>query len=118
MPKTWACCPPWPAALFTHLPGRRQPSTPSISSVTVASFLRNGSSRLRSAEPRIHQGVYDVLSVEASVNSRTSYGGTAPANVAAMAAELAGMARWDGDEKLASALDVAADLARDAAPAV
>lgn len=38
--------------------------------------------------------------------------------VAAMAAELAGMARWDGDEKLASALDVAADLARDAAPAV
>ncbi len=42
---------------------------------------------LRSVEPRIHQGVHDVLSVEASVNSRTSYGGTAPANVAAMAAE-------------------------------
>lgn len=37
--------------------------------------------------------------------------------VAAMAAELAGMARWDGDEKLASALDIAVGLARDAAPA-
>ena len=36
--------------------------------------------------------------------------------VAAMAAELAGMARWDGDEKLASALDIAVDLAREAAP--
>jgi argininosuccinate lyase len=31
--------------------------------------------------------VFDVLTVEASVRSRTSYGGTAPANVAAMAAE-------------------------------
>jgi argininosuccinate lyase len=38
-------------------------------------------------EPRITQGVFDVLTVEASVRSRTSYGGTAPANVAAMAAE-------------------------------
>jgi argininosuccinate lyase len=42
---------------------------------------------MRAAEPRIHEGVYDVLSVAASVRSRTSYGGTAPANVAAMAAE-------------------------------
>lgn len=32
--------------------------------------------------------------------------------VAAMAAELASMARWDGDEKLASALETAADMAR------
>jgi argininosuccinate lyase len=42
---------------------------------------------MREAEPRIHDGVYGVLSVSASVRSRTSFGGTAPANVAAMAAE-------------------------------
>jgi len=38
-------------------------------------------------EPRITQDVFNVLTVEASVNSRTSYGGTAPANVAAAAAK-------------------------------
>jgi argininosuccinate lyase len=38
-------------------------------------------------EPRIHEGVFGVLTVQASVASRTSYGGTAPANVAAMARE-------------------------------
>ena len=38
-------------------------------------------------EPRIHDGVFGVLTVAASVASRTSFGGTAPANVAAMAAE-------------------------------
>jgi argininosuccinate lyase len=37
-------------------------------------------------EPRITQDVFGVLTVEASVKSRTSYGGTAPANVA-MAAQ-------------------------------
>lgn len=42
---------------------------------------------MREAEPRITEGVYDVLSVAASVRSRTSFGGTAPANVASMAAE-------------------------------
>ncbi|MFT8244706.1 argininosuccinate lyase [Roseomonas sp. BN140053] len=41
---------------------------------------------LRAEEPRIHDGVYGVLSVEASVASRTSFGGTAPANVAEAAA--------------------------------
>ncbi|WP_137179602.1 argininosuccinate lyase [Roseomonas sp. AR75] len=41
---------------------------------------------MQAVEPRITQGVFDVLSVGASVRSRTSYGGTAPANVAAMAA--------------------------------
>jgi len=34
-----------------------------------------------------------------------------------MAGELASMARWDGDEKLAEALEAAADMARRAAPA-
>ncbi|SJM66153.1 hypothetical protein FM111_11755 [Brevundimonas diminuta 3F5N] len=37
--------------------------------------------------------------------------------VAAMATELAGMARWDGDERLAGLLESAADMARRAAPA-
>jgi argininosuccinate lyase len=38
----------------------------------------------------ITAGVYDVLSVAASVASRTSYGGTAPGNVAAQAAKWMG----------------------------
>ena len=38
---------------------------------------------LQSIEPRITQDVFAVLSLEASVKSRTSYGGTAPENVAA-----------------------------------
>ena len=42
---------------------------------------------MQAAEPRIHEGVFGVLSVAASVRSRTSHGGTAPANVARMAAE-------------------------------
>lgn len=36
---------------------------------------------LQAIDIRIDQRVYDVLSVEASVNSRTSYGGTAPVRV-------------------------------------
>jgi argininosuccinate lyase len=36
---------------------------------------------LQAIDPRIHQRVFDVLSVEASVRSRTSYGGTAPERV-------------------------------------
>jgi argininosuccinate lyase len=42
---------------------------------------------MQAVEPRITESVFNVLSVAASVRSRTSYGGTAPANVAAMAAE-------------------------------
>jgi argininosuccinate lyase len=38
---------------------------------------------LQALEPRIGQGVYDVLTPEASVASRTSYGGTAPDQVRA-----------------------------------
>ncbi len=41
---------------------------------------------MQSVEPGITQDVFSVLTVEASVASRTSYGGTAPANVAAQAA--------------------------------
>ncbi|MBS0538633.1 MAG: argininosuccinate lyase [Proteobacteria bacterium] len=37
---------------------------------------------MRAVEPRIDRGVYKVLTVEASVAARKSFGGTAPANVA------------------------------------
>ncbi|HEX4892258.1 MAG TPA: argininosuccinate lyase, partial [Hyphomicrobiaceae bacterium] len=40
---------------------------------------------MQSVEPRITSDVFTVLSVEASVASRTSYGGTAPQNVRKMA---------------------------------
>ena len=42
---------------------------------------------MQAVEPRIDAGVMAVLSVDASVASRTSLGGTAPANVAAAAAQ-------------------------------
>ncbi len=42
---------------------------------------------MQAVEPRITQEVYKVLTVAASVASRTSYGGTAPTNVAAAAAK-------------------------------
>jgi argininosuccinate lyase len=41
---------------------------------------------MQAEEPRISHEVFSVLTVDASVASRTSYGGTAPANVAAQAA--------------------------------
>jgi len=40
---------------------------------------------MQSVEPRITAAVFEVLTVEASVASRTSYGGTAPGNVATAA---------------------------------
>ncbi|HET6388335.1 argininosuccinate lyase [Hyphomicrobium sp.] len=40
---------------------------------------------MQAVEPRITDAVFSVLSVENSVKSRTSYGGTAPQNVAKMA---------------------------------
>jgi argininosuccinate lyase len=40
---------------------------------------------MQEIEPRIDEGVMSVLSVENSVKSRTSYGGTAPQNVRKMA---------------------------------
>ena len=45
---------------------------------------------MHAEEPGITAAVFSVLTVDASVASRTSYGGTAPANVAAQAA------RWQG----------------------
>jgi argininosuccinate lyase len=42
-------------------------------------------SELQAVEPRIDKEVFSVLSVDASVRSRTSYGGTAPQNVRKMA---------------------------------
>ena len=40
---------------------------------------------MQSVEPRITQEIFDVLGVEKSVGSRTSFGGAAPANVRAAA---------------------------------
>ena len=40
---------------------------------------------MQAEEPGITADVFGVLTVDASVASRTSYGGTAPANVAAQA---------------------------------
>jgi argininosuccinate lyase len=40
---------------------------------------------MQAVEPRINDGVLAVLSVDSSVKSRSSYGGTAPANVKAQA---------------------------------
>jgi argininosuccinate lyase len=37
---------------------------------------------MQKIEPRVTKDVYKVLTAEASVNSRTSFGGTAPSNVA------------------------------------
>ena len=44
--------------------------------------------QMKSAHPSITEGVFDVLGVDNSVKSRTSYGGTAPDNVRAQ------IARW------------------------
>jgi len=43
---------------------------------------------LKKLDPRIDEGVYSVLTPKASVESRTSYGGTAPSQVRAQ------IARW------------------------
>jgi argininosuccinate lyase len=40
---------------------------------------------MRAVSPRITEAVYSVLSVQNSVKSRTSFGGTAPQNVRKMA---------------------------------
>ena len=42
---------------------------------------------LKAIDARIHQGIYDVLTVDASVASRMSHGGTAPAQVRARIAQ-------------------------------
>jgi argininosuccinate lyase len=44
-------------------------------------------SDMQAIEPKITEDVLNVLSVQASVESRTSYGGTAPQNVRAQAQE-------------------------------
>ncbi len=42
---------------------------------------------LQGIDPRIHAGLYDVLTVDASVASRVSHGGTAPIQVRARIAQ-------------------------------
>ncbi|WND04000.1 argininosuccinate lyase [Temperatibacter marinus] len=41
---------------------------------------------MQSVEPEIHTGIFDVLSIEASVGSRQAFGGTSPQNVKAAVA--------------------------------
>ncbi|RYE77660.1 MAG: hypothetical protein EOP19_22580, partial [Hyphomicrobiales bacterium] len=48
-------------------------STPSTPKISLA--------EMQEVEPRIGDEIFGVLGVERSVKSRTSYGGTAPANV-------------------------------------
>ncbi len=50
---------------------------------------------MQGVEARITEGVFSVLSVENSVASRTSYGGTAPHNVQKMAAKWVGQLEID-----------------------
>ncbi len=45
---------------------------------------------MREIEPKIDQGALEMLSVERSVESRTSFGGTAPDNVRRAAKEARG----------------------------
>ena len=56
---------------------------------------------MRSVEPRITEAVYDVLGVDASVASRTSYGGTAPERVREQAKGW--IARLSAERKVAPA---------------
>jgi argininosuccinate lyase len=46
---------------------------------------------LTGIDARINESIYDVLSVDASVASRVSFGGTAPANVRAAIATARGL---------------------------
>jgi argininosuccinate lyase len=66
-----------------HITGRLVAKAESMGTDLAALTLEE----MQTVEPRITEGVFGVLSVAASVRSRTSYGGTAPANVARMAAE-------------------------------
>jgi argininosuccinate lyase len=53
---------------------------------------------MQAVEPRITRDALAMLSVEASVKSRTSYGGTAPKNVSAQAK--AWLKRLEKEQKL------------------
>ncbi len=52
--------------------------------------------QMQAEEPAIHDGVFAVLSVDASIRSRRSYGGTAPENVAAQAARWLAILEQEG----------------------
>ena len=60
-----------------HLTGR----IVAVAAAKGAALSRLPLADMQAVEPRITEDVYSVLSAERSVKSRTSYGGTAPANV-------------------------------------
>ena len=66
-----------------HVTGRLVAKAESMGTDLAALTL----TEMQAVEPRITDAVFGVLSVAASVRSRTSHGGTAPANVARMAAD-------------------------------
>ena len=74
-----------------HITGR------AVKAAEEADVMLDGLSlaQLQAIDPRITAGVFDVLSVEASVSSRTSLGGTAPIRVKAAAeAAVAEVPTW------------------------
>lgn len=74
-----------------HITGR------AVKAAEGAGVMLDGLSlaQLQAIDPRITAGVFDVLSVEASVSSRTSLGGTAPIRVKAAAeAAVAEVPTW------------------------
>ena len=74
-----------------HITGR------AVKAAEEAGVMLDGLSlaQLQAIDPRITAGVFDVLSVEASVSSRTSLGGTAPIRVKAAAeAAVAEVPTW------------------------
>jgi argininosuccinate lyase len=60
-----------------HITGR----TVALASERGVALEKLALADLQGVEPRITKDAFDVIGVERSVNSRTSYGGTAPANV-------------------------------------
>jgi len=51
-------------------------------------------SKIKNLSQRITEAIFLVLSVDSSVKSRVSYGGTAPQNVAKSAEQLTDLQRW------------------------
>ena len=77
--RRWAAVP--------HRPPRHRPAGGARRGRRACALAGLPLAEMQAEQPAHHRsGVFAVLTVEASVASRTSYGGTAPANVAAQAA--------------------------------
>src|SRR5262249_61455926 len=80
-PACWGATSAWPSGAPPPAPGRMvaeaAPKTLPLHRLPLAT--------MQAVEPRITDEVFSVLSVERSVASRTSFGGTAPRQVRAQA---------------------------------